>query len=214
MSMNNFEKPVDSLILDSEILADQVRSRLCKLQNPATGQLVHSRFLKAGQFRQTPLEIVAHQRLQKSREAYLHPDQLAHSLSICASKLPAACFAKIRKIVLVPELVYTTEYLLSHLFFPEDGILAFYLYPRRMNDPGAGHPLQFKMTSETVPRLTDYLPARVSHAGLLEQVLRTIGELSDTNLVQKFLLLQSELQSGELFILQSCAERYNLISDV
>ena len=197
---------------DAPVLADRVRSRLLLLQSPEHRVLQHSRRLKSGVFRKQPLEILAYHRLQKGREDYLHPDHLAHSLSLCAADLPARCFANLKQIVLIPELVQNNQYLLTHLFFPAEGMLAFYLYPRRLNMPGAGQSLRLQSSNSTVHRLQEFMPARIARAGLLEQVLRTLGDLPAQAGLQKFLLPHSEVQAAELLSLQACAERYNLLA--
>jgi len=95
--------------------------------------LYETRLLRSGAFRKRPLQLHARRRLSREQGFYYSPDQIAHILSAAAPVLPAAFFHSIDQILLLPELALSDRRLLTHIYFPEERLLAFYLYPHRLD---------------------------------------------------------------------------------
>ena len=105
-----------------------MRAKLLKIINGGSrGYQV--RVFKTGIFSKAALRIYSAPLLVRAWAPYLAPDRLSHFLSIAFLSLPENFRYAVRHILLVPELVRSQRYLLSHIYLAEAQALAFYLSP-------------------------------------------------------------------------------------
>lgn len=101
--------------------------------------------------------------------------------------------AGIRHVLLLPECVLTTRYLLTHLFLPASAILATYLYPGEWNQSVilAGR--------RTLPQ------SKLTRPGLLEAAIRACR--AEHNEAQKFVVGRDSIDDQDVVAMENLAYR-------
>lgn len=166
-----------------------------------------TRVMRSGSFRRRPIRIHARNRLTRRDGCYVSPDQLAHYLSMHASRLPEESFRTINEILLLPQLIASESSLLTHIYVPSRRILAMYLYPRRFNRvdyTGAQKPYHSRMESNNMPV-----------TGLFGTVLQSLAALegSEQNL-HKFIIPTSALHPADMDDLEYIHDLYAGTADL
>ncbi|MDH5657124.1 MAG: hypothetical protein OEZ34_14520 [Spirochaetia bacterium] len=116
---------------DLDLIQDEIYRKLIRIsrgEDHFTSKYFHIPFIK-----QSVLRI--HSRvhsLLKNPNYLLTEDKLAHQISFFGKDFPEAFFQSVKHIILIPEFIKTPEYFLTHIYEPEKKILAFYMYPSRM----------------------------------------------------------------------------------
>ncbi len=178
--------------MESILLEGEVGTRLRDLVS-GRGSPEH-RTVRAGAMRHAPVQIHGPARFARSERFLPSVDRTASRLT----RLPSGLLAKLPPhLVLVPQCVATSRFLLTHLFLPRDGILACYFHPTRWNEP----------QSITGPRAPtgDVL----TRPGLLEAVLGECALLRESGRAHKFVVPLRDLLPGELFEMEELAFRAN-----
>ena len=222
-----------------DILEEELRQKLLSICVGQKGYV--NRRLRIRNFHKFPLMIHAPPRLVRSGHFLTSPDQVAHSLSFPDPSFPEDSPGKsgiqndktqnkteaeltapqtppgdyLRHIVLLPELNISERYILTHLFLPDEQILALYLYPTRLN----------RRRELSLPERFEGRAARFEKPGLMEAVVRSIAsspalrsipeshtgqETGRKKRIQKFLLPREEIEDQEITRMEIISREYNL----
>lgn len=129
----------------SDALEASIRARLAEAAESARANtgglhsrgvrpaLYETRLLRSGAFRHRPMQVHARRRLSRESGLYYSPDQIAHILTSAAPDLPVGFLESVDQILLLPELAMSDRRLLTHIYVPAERLLAFYLYPLRLD---------------------------------------------------------------------------------
>ena len=116
--------------LEAELLEEEAEARLETL---SLGRMApERRVVRAGALNRCPVHVHGFPRNSRSVRLLPSIDYVAALLT----RLPAGlCFrANVRHVVILPDLVATAQFMLTHLFLPKGGILGYYLYPGAWNE--------------------------------------------------------------------------------
>ncbi|MCB1173407.1 MAG: hypothetical protein KDK39_07580 [Leptospiraceae bacterium] len=114
---------------------EQIQSRLLLLQSGSSQKMLRysSRYFKAGPFRQKPLRIFSPLKIKTKNHFCADTDYLAFQLSLLIKEQLPLHPDFLHQLLVVPELVTSHNWLLSHIYDPANKCLVLYLYPRRLN---------------------------------------------------------------------------------
>ncbi len=183
-----------------ELLEEEVRVKIGRI---TAGCLFHRRFIKAGSFRKNPITVHSLPWEKKSHKYLPAPDRLAHSFTNPDFNYKKAA-SGIGRILLIPEIVRSEQYLMTHLYDAADRTLVFYLYPSRLNQP-------FYLP------YNDRLEERTLGAGLEDEILNQIEEIlcdpepfgpAQKAVLHKFIVPVSLISSAEIQEMESLHESY------
>ena len=192
--------------VDLKILEDEVRS---KLQSICRGNAKFtSQKLRAGDFRKTPCYIHALPRLMRANPYLPTADGLAHMLTASDIGPAARLQAAAEHFILLPEVVRTETFLLTHVYLPQDRVLAIYLYPARFNLPEEFlSPERLHRTGGTIRR-----------EGLMMAVLKSASDIgasgvagasnSSNGIMHKYVLRGAEAMPEELLEMEEINRIY------
>ncbi|MBI3396232.1 MAG: hypothetical protein HY042_10390 [Spirochaetia bacterium] len=179
------------------VLLDEVREKLTAICR--NGSVFSSRILKAGAYRSHPVTVLAPPPGPVGSSVLPTADQLAHSLT--RNEHPALV-GRLRKVIIVPECHLARNFLLTHVFFPAEGMLGVYLYPRRFDE------------SATI-QAGGRLDTSVLSPGLLGSSLEQISTaltFHDSQAPLQFLVSAGALRADEAVQMQDTDDYYSLRS--
>ena len=182
---------------DDALYEEQILTRIGEILEQR-GEYV-SRTLKAGSFRRYPVAILGRPALPYSSTYLATPDALAHFLSADAERFAPLLGAAVDHIILLPEVVCTERFLLTHIHAPAARTLLVYLHPMRMNRA----------------RVLD-LPERLGpgrRPGLFEDLIASLPEnmtsaRGGASNLHKYVLPLTELEANEIARMDQVQREY------
>ncbi|MBX7057962.1 MAG: hypothetical protein K1X75_07835 [Leptospirales bacterium] len=155
-----------------------------------------SRTLHSGAFARRPLRLHARRRVARRSPCCYDLDSGAHFFSLIQNDLLPDFFERVDDVLFLPELNASEERLLSHCYWPAARIMAFYLFPLRLD----------QCTPADASRIS---ASQLLHYGLSGAVLECLqgAELSAKGL-HTFIAPLSAIEGEELRQMEALDQRY------
>ena len=176
--------------IEAQLLEGEAESRL---EGLVLGRVAPDRrVVRGGSLRRHPVHVHAFPRSTGSVRFLPTMDTVAALLTRAPDHLCRE--AGLHHVIILPESVATSRFLLTHIFLPQTGILAYYLYPGRWNEP---HEISGPRSpgGEALVR-----------PGLLESVLALCAGSRATWRAQKFVVPLQHVAQVEFAALDAVAE--------
>lgn len=178
---------------DFEDLETEILEKIQRLSR-RTG-IRDSAVLRTGPFRNKPVRIYAPLRYSQSNGYLFTPDSLCHYLTIHGIS-PAT---KISQIWILPQLILSDKFLMSHIWAPVQSRLIFYMCPPAFYG-------KLHLTGDD--RYDTANPAQ-GKSGLLAHVFARIDSEPDKKNLHKFLIDRKELSPEDIEQMQNLSDTMN-----
>ena len=169
------------------------------------------RTLRTGTFYKQPLFFHYRSQLLTNRSwaTSLTPEFLVHLLSLAGNGIPQKFHHAVNNIILIPELIKSNKYLLSHIYFPQEKIIACYLCPK-MYLPNPKLSLESFIKNEAIQKRRGQYVNHLQLLGPLGLVFtRSIESYTNGSLqIKKFVLELKDIKKQEIIDLENVHELY------
>ena len=183
------------------LLEDELRYKLERITSGESNYV--SRHLRLPFLRKHAVNIHSRPNILRSNDFIITEDRLAHQISFFGNDLPESFYRSVNHMVIIPELICSPDYFLTHIYIPSGKILAFYMYPSRL-----------QLDTETFQE-NRILGRNLSIPGLLRTTALSISRLQkfqdkshgySSDLIHKFLHPVSELKKEEIQFMQEFSD--------